>query len=1027
MKGYNNPFLAIQYHLYEYPLYTYCSHSEDSLNILIIGFREYGQRFLDACLQNGQMRNKKLNVTVISDDKADKEAYLSERPELSHFFDFDGSLSGNDDNYGSISFEICRIERNDQSATIDALQSIMCEQYDLKRPHYVFVALGNDVLNRAAADACRTAVEVFEMSCIISYICEESVTATEQIPYLYPLFINADIERLPSYSDIERMAFNTHLVWEKNLNVDYGSVRAGFRKEYNHNSCISSVLSLKYKLYSIGIDLETNGFIGAAKKFGEVLSDRSNRGLKNELIWIEHRRWVTEKLCLGWRRIANLEDCAMGITKDEKRKRHVCIVRSRPDQKLATEYRSNDDYEKWDKASNTDLSQLDELDRMSVELHRIYAQKAKMAKKQNLLYGNNIAAIRTLIEGNRRALVTFQEWFTCLKDIWNEDMGKVHQYKSLKSAFLNASDGLPTERRKAVREQIKAFEAVYYPVLASMEYRDWKQDDVALIDNIPFILTYTESAYLAVPFATGDNTAVFGNVAASTVVSPSRILYLYYVEKRQSLNELSESIPYVIEYMRKKNFKAVVEFILLYPDAVASFVTEEYEKSIVQLGNGRIRQVKRIAIKEIEAVHESLTAYLNHRRAGKTLFAVEKNATTLSYMLQGSGFYKLFPYYQFDSCSMKFHDISNCEMLGFIKKTPYITVADMAAFRLSSSESSNHPEFYSDYKDLWKKYQEKSVAWKALCETLRVYSEKNDVLASFKRKAPKDKESEPQKYTYILPFTCNESVAKILHFLKNQEIIEQGSRVSSYTTDSCEVVIIDRCGYRSEHDKLFSNVYALMLPDFISVHLNTKSREANVAFDDLVVNGVLVTGGKASEINSLMEYFRDRGYVINLYAVDGKLSFTYSTRRIKELLTTAGKMLEVYTYHKVKELGKFDDVVSSFEIDWEETDVKSEFDCILTKGFRTLFVECKARLDIEQNFYYKIAELKDQFGINATAVLVADTQEKPFYTSAPVNAMQRRRGNMMDVVTIWRPDEINNIGHTLLKIINGTYASEEDK
>ena len=218
-----------------------------------------------------------------------------------------------------------------------------------------------------------------------------------------------------------------------------------------------------------------------------------------------------------------------------------------------------------------------------------------------------------------------------------------------------------------------------------------------------------------------------------------------------------------------------------------------------------------------------------------------------------------------------------------------------------------------------------------------------------------------------------------------------------------------------------------MLPNFINVHLNTKSREANVTFDALVVNGVQISTGKAVEITGLMEYFRDRGYVINLYVADGKMDFTYSTQRIKELLTSAGKMLEVYTYHKVKELGKFDDVVSSFEIDWEGTDVRSEFDCILTKGFRTLFVECKARLDIEQEFYYKISELKDQFGINATAVLIADTQEKPFYTSAPVNAMQRRRGNMLDVVTIWRPEEISNIGHTLLKVINGTYVDEEDK
>ena len=90
-----------------------------------------------------------------------------------------------------------------------------------------------------------------------------------------------------------------------------------------------------------------------------------------------------------------------------------------------------------------------------------------------------------------------------------------------------------------------------------------------------------------------------------------------------------------------------------------------------------------------------------------------------------------------------------------------------------------------------------------------------------------------------------------------------------------------------------------------------------------------------------------------------------------------------------------------------------------------MFVECKARADIEQDFYYKLAQLAEQFGINATAVLIADTQEKPFYDNAPVNALQRKRGNMMDVVTIWKSEEINNIGHTLLKIINGNYIMEE--
>ena len=58
--------------------------------------------------------------------------------------------------------------------------------------------------------------------------------------------------------------------------------------------------------------------------------------------------------------------------------------------------------------------------------------------------------------------------------------------------------------------------------------------------------------------------------------------------------------------------------------------------------------------------------------------------------------------------------------------------------------------------------------------------------------------------------------------------------------------------------------------------------------------------------------------------------------------------------------------------------------------------------------------------------MIADTQEKSFEDNASANAMQRRRGSMMDVVTIWKSDEINNIGHTLLRVINGTYVNQEE-
>ena len=1022
-----NSFLAIQYHLYERPLYLCSREDEDRINVLIIGFGNYGQKFLDACLQNGQIRNKKLCVTVISDDLVDRDIYLSERPELQDFFRIDDSGADKSDSYGDLSFDIRQLNRDDTTMIGETMQRLICDHFESDRPHYIFVALGDDDLNRAAALECGAALEAVGGDCPVSYVCENDPQDHVPAFSLCPVHVNADMKKSRLHADIERMAFNTHLIWEKNLNLDYRLVRSGFKKNYNHDSCVSNVLGLKYKLFSIGIDLETVGFQEAARRFSSLMADKKNKALKDELVWIEHRRWVTEKLCLGWRRIKNLEECAGGITRDERSRKHVCIVRSRPDQRLSGWFIPGKGHEKWDTAPGEEMDLLDELDRMSVELHRMYSEKAGMARKQNLLTGSMITGIRALIEGNKKATIAFQEWYSCLKDIWSGDTGKVRLYRSLKNAFLAAADSLPSDRGKALRDQVNAFEALFYPVMASMEYRDWKQDDVALIDNIPFILTYTGNAYLAIPFVCGSNSEEFDNVAAATVVSPARILYLYFVEKRRDLQNLLDSLPGMTAYMKKKNMKASVEFIITCPRSLESMLKNEGAGQIMRIGNGRIRQVKVLVLNGIETDAQAFTAYLEHRASGRQFFAVEKNASALSARLQGAGFYDSFASYQFDSASMKFHSLHDCDMLRCIRKAPYITVNDMVTFCRSSSQSSRQPEYFDDYRSLWKRYDSDSSTWKYLCDLLGEHSRKNDLLVSFGKKLPGEKGQNVERYHYILPFVCIRSVSKIIQFLKEYEILEEGSYVKGYTTDSCEVMIADRCGFRNRYDKLFSNVYALMLPDAISLHLNPKSHVVNVTFDNLTVRDVQVPGARAAGVRDLMDFFSEKRYVIDLTYDSGQsMHFTFATRQIKELMTTAGKILEVYTYHKARELGAFDDVVSSFEIDWEGTGVMSELDCILTKGFRTLFVECKARPELEQEYYFRLAGLAERFGINATAVLIADTREKSFYDHTPLNVMQRKRGSMMNVITVWRPDEINNIGHTLLKIINGKYENKED-
>ena len=406
---------------------------------------------------------------------------------------------------------------------------------------------------------------------------------------------------------------------------------------------------------------------------------------------------------------------------------------------------------------------------------------------------------------------------------------------------------------------------------------------------------------------------------------------------------------------------------------------------------------------------------------------MERNETGLSRLLEGAGLYRRFPNYSFDSETICFRTDSGSEMLRFIRKKPFITAADMASVRRSVGGSSGQPEFHEDYKKLWKKYRENTGVWKSLCEELSDHTAKQDSLVAFPQKEDSKKQQNPAKYRYLLPFSCSRSVSRILELLVKKEIAEKGSRVEAYSSGACKVEILDRCSYRERYDKLFCRVYELSDPEGLLVWTDDKNRRVKVNYDDLRADGVEIDKKKKGPFLSLLRYFQSIGYIIRLQEeAEDKVSFVYATRQIKELLTTAGKMLEVYTYHKAKETGQFDDVVSSFEIEWEGTeDLRNEFDCILTKGFRSLFVECKARTDIEQGFYFKIAELARQFGVNATAVLIADTQEKESSGTASLNEMQRKRGNMMNVITIWKKEEIEEIGQTLRQIINGKYEYEE--
>ena len=1011
-----NSRLTFQYLLYQYPLYHWSQPEEAAVRVLVVGFGGYGQKFLDVCLQAGQMKGKQLQVTVLSGDETDKGLYLQERPGLTEFFDVDGPAR--EDSYGQITFRTAELSKTDSEGNRNVLcASAFCGP----APHYVFIALGDDGLNASTAAAVKTLND----GCFVSYVREEADGA--DVPGTVPVSVNENAEDSPLFKEIERMAFNTHLVWEKGRNPDRKLVHANFRKPYNHDSCVASVLSIKYKLYGFGIDLDQCSPDEAAKAFHQLSMDRKRRGAKTELTWLEHRRWVVEKLCSGWTRLCDYQACMSGPAKDERNKQHVCLVKSRPGPSLATLFPEPGKRTKWNTASGAELDALDDLDRMSVELHQAYRQKAKQVKSGGILTNGTLAAIRSMVENDRQAFRAFCEWHSCVEDIHNEDEGKTRQYQSLRNAFWNALDGLPESVRKAVRRQIDAFDTMFYPVRASMEYRDYKQDDVNIINSIPFILTYSESFSLVIPFATGNNTEVFGNVASVTVVNPAKIYYLCCLNSEKDVRPLETALSYVTGYLERKLLNGEVEL------AVACLASENakwlagLEQKLKEAGGKRVKSVRLLSADSPEKIPDAFRRYLAARRLLKRSCA-EVNDTKLSHLLMGAKFYQNLRHYRFDPISQKFHSMVDCGQFAYLRKDHSISVADLAAFQKSSGGSQNQPEFFEDYKLLRKFYEKDSLAWKRACNLLAEYALQQDEIAVFETNTPFGQEpNPPEVYRYILSPDCRGEAAKLIEMLVEHQAIEPDSRIRDGFTGACELLVRDKKGNKAAFDRLFSNPYALLRSDAIQSY--QKKGKIHVTFDDLVVRGLDIRdypdySRAFDRICTVLQFWATCGYVIGLSIEDGVIGFSYATRPIKKLLTTAGRILEIYVYHKAKETGRFDDVVSGFELDWAQEDIKNEFDCVLTKGFRSLFVECKARPVIDQDYYFKLSSLAKRFGIHATAVLIADTQEKEWEDNSALNRMQRQRGSMLDVVTIWKPIEIGNIGYTLLNIMDGTYQEE---
>lgn len=995
---------AIQCHLYKWPLYKNISHNE-KLKIMILGMGRYSYQFLDMALQLSQNLDLTAEFTVISNslidgDETDRDIYLSERPELSSFFSIDGE--GVTDSYGSIKFVNHPLDERGLSKLIEDFKS------DDRCFSYVFIDLNNDKANKEATEI------IYKLGdgVTVAYINENGGEDDDKPVNIISINVNEDIRHLEGFADIERMSYNSHLVWNNNPDIDFDTKMSEFRQDYNYESCISNTLSIKYKLWNEDIDLTSMSMEDAAEKF--FFRVKSNKKMVRRLAWLEHKRWVTEKLCDGWRG-RKVRECA-GLTQDKEGKSHVCLIRSSDDWVLKDikESRWND--------GGIDTQTLDELDRVSVELHRFYVRQA-----DNMKIGE-FSEIYKMLNGSPAASY-FREWHESLKSALRGGTRELAEYCKGCRAKLQTALQRTGMTRTLKKQVLDVASNAMKPLVRKYEYTDYKKYDIELIEKIPYILTHSSRCALIVPMETVGSDEIirienprnktmetqiaidkiFSYVAAATVIDPEKIIFIYkpdgdnFENVAESAKMFDSVVNRIIRYMTRKNLRAELYFSVFCEESKTYNEFLSYKREVHEV-TGRVYYYNVCSISDPEYAYKKVDEYADTIVVGCSLVAVQKTDIITNGWLKDSEMIAKYSSYTFDAETMAFGDNKSCRWLSYVGLNSTLRVLDMASLvnrRYIIDTRMDFSDEQSEY--LWNLYKQGSMKWKYLCKLLGSgRMQKTEIVRIGRDIAQNGKK---KKREYYFPMSCLDGIEMIVGQMKSDGVLDKKSEITSVTEDMCLLTVCCNDKLAFAIGKMLSQPEKLTDSDCIMIDKANKTRFV-VEFSLLTVSDS--SQGKMEDIRNdidkqvrgsiqgdddkkkkvISKVLRDdeaslkelsnKGYLHYLKTSDTGIGFTYGSYAIKNIFINEGKILEMRVYKELEHLGFTNSIISGIRLYHEDGFIEEdELDCIATKGFRSIIIECKTKENISytavKSFAEKLSLRVKKFAVNGTGLLLIDS------------------------------------------------------
>ena len=674
------------YALFRNPIYKNCDYDEfgkvrgvddfsSVIKVAIVGFNDGGRLFLDTILQAGQMPNRLIDVTVYSSNMEDeKNDYLSTRPSLSSFVDIDDMETSS--LYGHISFKQSKW-REKAKTTIEFFDEISEMDYVL------FSEDKKEDLEREVGAILKENALKYKPVLLKAHYYENQI----------------ELNKNDDFFELERIAFNSHLVWENTLEIDFSDVKERFNDEYNYVSSLTYALSIKYKLHSVGLELKPDNFRDLAEEFIETVNnyDANNaeaKGIISEMAAAEHRRWVAEKICDGWQRLElkdiNADDKHnKGKADDQFKKYHYCIANGGSDNPLANW--SGDD---WDSKSVDDL---DNLDKASVIAHR------KLLEESEQIAIQVIFQLSTIEKENKEAnLSEYKDWKACVDLIIHSNAKRIcRPYYNAYNRLLNTIKS--NEFKKTIIEINNKFQFV----IKSREYDNQKQKDIDLVKQIPFILSFNTNLNLACEFTHSDNSRLFSNVSILKKFNPNSIMYFceYYNGIDKDINHffdciddykwLRTKISFAFGFAKNEEQK-VDKLIDIFSLKVTKIPYDDYYDYISGIGENNIT-------KEFD------TVIYNNRTLGYNLRKVN---SPCGYYIYKEG--------RFDKQS----DI----LLRSVKFDISMTIQDILRINGAEGNKRTVPIYLEQAYQIYNGSNESKTKWKEICKSLFDLSKNSEKL-----------------------------------------------------------------------------------------------------------------------------------------------------------------------------------------------------------------------------------------------------------------------------------------------------------